>query len=471
MHSELTRIRFPQSLFPALRRRLLADPTREAFAVLFAQRHSIAGATIYRVVDVHYPQASDYGSRGQAHLRIHRTYILERLAELQHRGDVDTLMDVHTHPFSPSGASFSAVDDRDEKTFAEWLSATVEELHYASIVLSHSDYAARVWGTPDGVATPRHAQIRAQIIAEDWPDAVAANRGKDGPTETALSNGPMSRNLPVVGLEVLRRIMSDQTITVVGVGGLGSIIAENLIHSGFRSLNLIDHDRVEVTNLNRLVGAYYGDALQERLKVDVVREHLQRINPNADVAAYPFTVESPQATLPLMQADWIILATDNHGSRFFTQLKALELGIPMLSAGVNITVAGGRVLDESGEIVIARYGDNLCLNCLRRINPLLVSTEGSVDPLLFAGLSKRGYVTGATVHEPAVKTLNAIVAAQAVNAVINQYTERQPHAAILVYENNTQSTFYQDHDSVRDRLAPCAFCTRDTRPTSPRFAA
>jgi molybdopterin-synthase adenylyltransferase len=174
MHSELTRIRFPQSLFPALRRRLLADPTREAFAVLFAQRHSIAGATIYRVVDVHYPRANDYDSRGQAHLRIHRAYIRERLAEVQHRADVDTLIDVHTHPFSPSGANFSAVDDRDEKTFAEWLSDTVDELHFASIVLSRSDYAARDWQTVEGIAMPRHAEIRTQILAENWPDAVAS---------------------------------------------------------------------------------------------------------------------------------------------------------------------------------------------------------------------------------------------------------------------------------------------------------
>jgi hypothetical protein len=147
--------------------------------------------------------------------------------------------------------------------------------------------------------------------------------------------------------------MSDQTITIVGAGGLGSVIAENLVHSGFQSLNLIDHDRVEPTNLNRLVGATHNDAIQGRLKVDVVRDHLQRINPDARITAYPFTVESPQATLPLMQADWIILATDSHASRFFTQAQALELGIPLLSAGVNISVSGGTVVDESGEVIIA----------------------------------------------------------------------------------------------------------------------
>ncbi len=68
--------------------------------------------------------------------------------------------------------------------------------------------------------------------------------------------------------------MHDQVISIVGVGGLGSIIAEHLIHMGFHEINLIDPDVLEVSNLNRVVGAYYEDAQQKRYKVDVVKRHL-----------------------------------------------------------------------------------------------------------------------------------------------------------------------------------------------------
>ncbi len=76
------------------------------------------------------------------------------------------------------------------------------------------------------------------------------------------------RSASVLGLEVLRTLMHDQTISIVGVGGLGSIIAEHLIHMGFQALNLIDPDVLELSNLNRVVGAYYEDAQQQRAKVD-----------------------------------------------------------------------------------------------------------------------------------------------------------------------------------------------------------
>ena len=64
--------------------------------------------------------------------------------------------------------------------------------------------------------------------------------------------------------------MDNQVVTIVGAGGVGSIIAENLIHMGIQKINLVDFDVVEKSNLNRLVGAKYIDALYKRKKVDVI---------------------------------------------------------------------------------------------------------------------------------------------------------------------------------------------------------
>ena len=66
---------------------------------------------------------------------------------------------------------------------------------------------------------------------------------------------------------------------------------------------------------------------------------------------------------------------------------------------------------------------------------------------------------GADVKEPAVKTLNSVVGAMAVDVLLNQYTQRQGHFPIWVYENNLQFAMYPDHDSVRLRQKVCYFCT------------
>jgi len=55
---------------------------------------------------------------------------------------------------------------------------------------------------------------------------------------------------------------------------------------GFHEINLIDPDVLEMSNLNRVVGAYYEDAQQKRYKVDVVKRHLTNINPKAPVLSF-----------------------------------------------------------------------------------------------------------------------------------------------------------------------------------------
>ena len=79
------------------------------------------------------------------------------------------------------------------------------------------------------------------------------------------------------------------------------------------------------------------------------------------------------------------------------------------------------------------------------------STEGH-------GLVSKGYVSGAVVAEPAVKTLNAIVASLAVDSLVNEFTGRQATNPILVYESNSRPTIYQDLQTFERLDTGCASC-------------
>ncbi|MCU0979690.1 MAG: hypothetical protein MUF25_11055, partial [Pirellulaceae bacterium] len=70
-------------------------------------------------------------------------------------------------------------------------------------------------------------------------------------------------------------------------------------------------------------------------------------------------------------------------------------------------------LGLSGEVIVARLGDSLCLNCLGRINPTLVAAYEHRADTIGTELVRKGYVTGQEVKEPAVKTLNSIVGSSA----------------------------------------------------------
>lgn len=452
-------IRFPQGLFPELRHRLLDGQECETFALLLGKCTAADGHMVVRVGEVILPRSDDYSGRSVASLRLKREFVYRHLVRMQQDGRYDTVIDVHTHPFCQSAASFSAVDDQDEIVFHQWLNETLGAVGYASIVLSQSDYSARVWEMDSGRPVSTSAQVKTQVVAEVWPCADADDSGRAAPDPHELDTGFLARSTLALGLDNMRKLATDQTIAVVGVGGLGSVIAENLIHLGFRALQLIDPDRVELTNLNRIVGAYHSDAIQNRLKVDVVREHLLKINPMARVQGHAVGVEDDAALPVLMRSDWVIVATDSHFSRYHTQNKALQLGIPLASAGVNITVESGEIVDWSGEVIVARAGDGLCLNCLGRINPTQVAAAKLRGDGIGEELVRRGYVAGHDVKEPAVKTLNSMVGALATDVILNQFTQRQPHHPIWVFESNRQFAIYADHDSVKSRAMDCLFCS------------
>src|SRR5207247_5400565 len=138
-------IKFKHGDLACLRERLLEDLSREHFAVLLGKTQRINGYTIINVVDLLFLARSDYTHQSVALLRIKKDFIHKALVELTNRYDVDTIIDVHTHPFTQTGVSFSATDDEDEKTFYLFLNDRFEGINYASIVFSQRRYSAGVW--------------------------------------------------------------------------------------------------------------------------------------------------------------------------------------------------------------------------------------------------------------------------------------------------------------------------------------
>src|SRR5437762_8624571 len=106
-------IKFKQGDLACLRARLLQDLSREHFAVLLGKTHKIDGYTIITVIDLLFLEQSDYNQQSVAFLRIKKDFIHKALVELTNRYDVDTILDVHTHPFTQANVSFSATDDGD----------------------------------------------------------------------------------------------------------------------------------------------------------------------------------------------------------------------------------------------------------------------------------------------------------------------------------------------------------------------
>jgi hypothetical protein len=161
----------------------------------------------------------------------------------------------------------------------------------------------------------------------------------------------------------------------------------------------------------------------------------------------------------LANSDWIIVSTDNHYSRWTAQQIALRYFIPIIAAGVNITVKDNQVEDMSGEVITARSGDSWCLNCLGRINLARIAAESHPDHAIRSQTLQRGYVTGMEMKEPAVKTLNTMIATMAVDRLVDQFLPNRPDIPILVYEHNQVSAIYEDRTSLEQRALSCSYCS------------
>lgn len=452
-------IRFKHRALADLRTTLLARETRESFAILLAKREVFGKTVIFTVHDVRLPAPADYEGRGRAFLKMRKTFIHRTLTEARQRLDVDTLIDVHTHPFAQTETGFSSTDNRDESRFARWIAERFDGLYYGSVVFSQKRHQSRIW---EHDANKELRPVRALLKTQTALEAILEVGTDDTAVESSALlavDGTYNRSALALGLPAMRSIMRDQTVALAGVGGIGSVVAEHLVQNGFQRLVLVDPDRLDPSNMNRFVGASSRQAKENVLKVEAVCDHLLTLNPGVQIDICATSVEDETARELMATSDWIILSTDNHASRWATQRLALRSFVPMISAGVNITAKDGAIADMSGEVITVRAGDNWCLNCLGRSNLAKIVAESHPYRTVREQTVARGYVTGMTVKEPAVKTLNTIVASLAVDRLIDQYLPGRLDVPILVYENNRSRAIYEDRESLERRSRNCGHCS------------
>ena len=119
-------------------------------------------------------------------------------------------------------------------------------------------------------------------------------------------------------------------ITVFGLGGVGSYVAEALARCGVGSLTLVDHDTVSVTNINRQLYALRSTVGHS--KVQVAKERIRDIDENILVHTYEtFYNEDTADMFDFRGADYIVDAIDTVTSKLLIIQKAKECGVPVIS--------------------------------------------------------------------------------------------------------------------------------------------
>ena len=126
--------------------------------------------------------------------------------------------------------------------------------------------------------------------------------------------------------------ISQATILILGLGGLGSPASMYLTACGVKRLMLVDYDKVELSNLQRQI-VHTTDSIGER-KVDSAAECLKRINPQVEIITYAIKMVTENASSLVKQADIVIDASDNFATRYAINRLCWQYKKPLVSASV-----------------------------------------------------------------------------------------------------------------------------------------
>ncbi len=322
-----------------------------------------------------------------------------------------TIVHIHTHP-SLEKPSFSLIDDYYEREYAQFLSTIFKNKPYLisgvfDQVLEGCNF--RIWSR-DG------KQFKSVQFSSAWFHLFQENS----------NNYQISSQFERQKLfgQTFQKQLNTLTVSLIGCGGIGSIFAELLGRLGVKQWLLIDPDKLEESNLNRMVAATSIMTQQQWDKVHYVKKIIKQIySQESSVKTRNIGIENESIHTEVAASDLIVVATDNHYSRKIAQQIAIKYQRPIICLGTHIEV---KTSSNSSKIRTNEYprmycritipplGGNWCLMCGNIINLQQAAVELSPNKLQEM-VAKRGYLEG--INNPSVFWLNSICASTAVGII------------------------------------------------------
>lgn len=220
----------------------------------------------------------------------------------------------------------------------------------------------------------------------------------------------------ILALGESNRDLRSLSVAVVGCGGTGSAVAEQVYRMGVARLVLVDDDALDTeSNLRRVGGARYEDAhtLPAPAKVDVVAKHLDRVGlPGTEVVPISGDIRDEVVARQVLDCDVVVGTTDTHGSRGMLNDLAYAYALPVVDVGARVAAPRGELEGLWVDRRILLPG-RPCLWCTGEIDQATIRAE-NLSTEERGALAAEGYVAGNLDQpQPSVIALNALAASLA----------------------------------------------------------
>jgi hypothetical protein len=386
-----------------VRPHLFREDRDEHAAVLLVGSHRTTGQVTLLARESHLLCEEDFppGEHG------YRQIAPAALARLGNRAFAQGLglVSLHSHPGATGQVALSGDDLQGHRRVFGHLLDIVGGSPVGGIAMGTSSADGEVWLGPREIVR----LDRLDVVGERSESLRA--RPVHGAVGAAERYDRQVRMFGAQGQAVLRGMR----VAVVGVGGGGSLVVEQLAHLGVGEIVAIDFDRVAEHNLSRIVGASSRDARRGVKKVDVARRLVSRIDPSVRLTAVDGDVVDQHVAEFLMDVDFIVLASDSHMSRLVVNAVAHAYLIPAVQIGAKVDARADGSIEQIYCAIRPILPPQGCLHCAGAIDQLALQRETATEQERIAQ-DYLGQHSG--VIDPSVITLNAVTAAAATNVLL-----------------------------------------------------
>jgi molybdopterin/thiamine biosynthesis adenylyltransferase len=370
-------------------------------------------------------ESEDIVSSSTVHMKISsRSYT----RAMKHANDrKECLFFVHSHP--DGHEQHSIQDDEEEEKFFRTVYVRIRTPGvHGSLVFTRSGItSARIW-RENGTRAPIE---RIRIIGK---------RFRYWFSDQFHTHVPdfFDRQVRTFGRDT-QAILSRLNIGIVGVGGTGSAVAEQLIRLGVGSCVLADGGLFEPSNVNRVYGSRLIDA--DIPKVEITERLAADVGLNTNVKVIPKPVSYQSVISQFRNCDVIFCCTDDEWGRSILTRFAIYYLVPVLDMGVKIDSQNGTIRSIQGRVTTLLPGTS-CLFCRDRITAQRVRAESirALDPAQAAKLENEGYIPELEEPAPAVVPFTSMIASSAVCEFLHRLTgfmgeERQSSEVIHLIDD------------------------------------
>jgi len=321
---------------------------------------------------------------------------LERAIDIAEAEALAILL-IHSHPGGM--LAFSTADDQSDQIVMPCLTEAVPGPHGSGIMTDDGALIARTYGR--GVEADRIGMV--MVAGDDisfwWHDAPRRKR-------------------PLAFTSAMTSELSRLTAVIVGASGTGSIMVEQASRLGFGRIIAIDFDVMKLKNLNRILNSRLGDAIEERLKVEMLADAVDAVHGYKILEPVPLNINKREAVRAASQGDALFSCVDTFEGRHFCDLMSAAFLMPLVDVGVTIPVRkandGHAIADVCGRVDYVQPGGSTLLD--REVwTPAKLSAEylRNADEAAHKDQVQAGYMPGLAEEAPSVIALNMRAASAA----------------------------------------------------------